>query len=160
MVCRLAVGFPEIVRNRIVLLFPPFTRWLPRALPPLCPQRLRTTYSLDSPAVQAATHAAVTAAMEASNGVAGMVGLGGGPGSSRRPARAAAAGAAAAARAAAEAAGTPVGRRASGGLGRTSSSGGMPLSLLPMSPDDDSAVVTPGVGPQVVFGGCDLCCLI
>ncbi len=120
----------------------------------LCLQRLRTTYSLDSPAVQAATHAAVTAAMEASNGVAAMAAMGAAPGSSRRPARAAAAGAAAAARAAAEAAGTPVARRASGGLGRTSSSGGAPLSLLPMSPEDDGAVVTPGVAPQVMFGGC------
>ena len=120
----------------------------------ICLQRLRTTYSLDSPAVQAATHAAVTAAMEASNGVAAMAAMGAAPGSSRRPARAAAAGAAAAARAAAEAAGTPVARRASGGLGRTSSSGGAPLSLLPMSPEDDGAVVTPGVAPQVMFGGC------
>lgn len=74
-------------------------------------------------------------------------GPGAAPGS-RRPARAAAAGAAAAAKAAAEAAGTPVQRRPSSILGRTSSTGGSLSSALPpLTPGDE------GVAPQAVFSG-------
>ncbi|KAL4450550.1 hypothetical protein ABPG77_000906 [Micractinium sp. CCAP 211/92] len=108
--------------------------------------RLRSrASSLDSPAVQAAAHAAVAAALEASAGPAAAPG-------SRRPARAAAAGAAAAAKAAAEAAGTPVQRRPSSILGRTSSTGGSLSSALPpLTPGDE------GVAPQAVFSGPKKC---
>ncbi|KAL4439714.1 hypothetical protein ABPG75_002715 [Micractinium tetrahymenae] len=98
--------------------------------------RLRSGgHSLDSPAVQAAAHAAVAAALEASAGPGAASG-------SRRPARAAAAGAAAAAKAAAEAAGTPLQRRPSSLLGRTSSTGGsMSSALPPLTPGEEGAAL-------------------
>ncbi|EFN51873.1 hypothetical protein CHLNCDRAFT_139785 [Chlorella variabilis] len=101
-------------------------------------------YSLDSPAVQAATHAAVAAALEASAGAGGA----------RRPARAAAAGAAAAAKAAAEAAGTPMQRRGGAHLARSSSDGG--AALPPLTPGEDG-VAGPGGAPQALFAGPKKC---
>ncbi|KAL4853263.1 Protein tesmin/TSO1-like CXC 3 [Chlorella vulgaris] len=115
--------------------------------------RLRTSsgFSLDSPAVQAATHAAVAAALEASAG-AGSGGLG----SSRRPARAAAAGAAAAAKAAADAAGTPVQRRGGSSYLNCSSSGGagsLSSGLPPITPSDEEL----GAPQQSLFAGPKKC---
>ncbi|PSC74443.1 tesmin TSO1-like CXC 5 isoform X1 [Micractinium conductrix] len=102
-------------------------------------------YSLDSPAVHAAAHAAVAAVLEASAGNGSV--------HSRRPARAAAAGAAAAAKAAAEAAGTPVQRRGSSHLGRSSSGvASLSSALLPPTPEEEGALL-----PPVVFSGPKKC---
>eukprot|EP00887_Chlorella_sp_A99_P004102 scaffold23.g4102.t1 len=120
-----------------------------RSISPL--PRLRMPTAIDSPAVKAATHAAVVAALEATTAAASeaaSAGIGrqasgaGGGGIARLP-RAASAGAAAASRAAAAAAGvTPAARRPGHKAGRVS-------SLGPDTPDDDDMPsVVPKAGPK------------